>query len=141
MTPASLLAGMARLRNALARTNQPRTIQFTVDGGGAAIAAGKQAFGVSHLTGRIEGWCLMADRVGSIVIDIWKVPFSDAPPDAGDSICGGYKPQLASQEKAECYGTLPGWDVDVEAGDVVFFNVDSAATVQQVILTLRVQLA
>lgn len=131
---------ISKLRNAVARASQPRTIGLTIDGGGATITTGpKGGFLPVPFSGRIDGWCLVADQTGSIVVDVWKAPWASFPPDAGDSICGGAKPTLASQQKAESYGTLAGWAGEVVAGDVIGFNVDSASAIQRAVLTLRVQ--
>ena len=78
----------------------------------------------------------MADQSGSIVIDVWKDSFGNFPPTVADTIAGTEKPTLSSQQAAQDL-SLSTWSQDIDAGDVLAFNVDSASTVAQVPLTLR----
>lgn len=79
---------------------------------------------------------LMADQVGSIVIDIWKDTWANFPPTVADTITAAAKPTLASAQKAEDT-TLTGWTKTFVDGDVYAFNVDSVATVTRVTLELK----
>jgi hypothetical protein len=113
-------------------------IGYTIDGGGAAITAGLLPGGlVVPFNGNIETINLIADQVGSIVIDIWKDSFANYPPTVEDSICASAKPTLSSATKSEDI-ILTGWTKTITAGDVLRFNVDSATTVQNVTLILKV---
>ena len=44
---------------------------------------------------------LVADAVGSIVVDIWKDSYANFPPTVADTITAAAKPTLASAQKAE----------------------------------------
>lgn len=113
-------------------------IGYTIDGGGAAITTGLIGTGVRvPFDCTINSVTLIADQVGSIVIDIWKDTLANFPPVAADSICGGAKPTLSSARTSE-NTTLTGWTKTISAGDVLFFNVDSATTVQNVSIHLKV---
>lgn len=61
-----------------------------------------------------------------------------APPTVLDSITASAKPTLSSAQKSE-NTTLTGWTKTLAAGDWLAFNVDSAATVKQVTLSLLVR--
>jgi hypothetical protein len=113
-------------------------ITFQINGGGAAIAAGEQpiSFRVPFAC-TITGWELVADAAGSIIIDIWKDSYANFPPTNGDSIVASAKPTLTAQIKAQS-STLTGWSTALNAGDYIKLEVESAATVQLVSLTLTV---
>jgi hypothetical protein len=85
--------------------------------------------------GTITGWSLLADQPGSIVIDVWKASFANAPPSASQTIAGTEKPTLANKQKAEDL-SLNTWTVAVAAADVIGFYVDSASTATRVSLTI-----
>jgi hypothetical protein len=113
-------------------------IGYAIDGGGAAITAGLLGSGLRiPFDGTIESVTLLADQTGSIVVDIWKDTYANYPPTVADSICASAKPTLSSADKSEDT-TLTGWTKTINEGDVLFFNVDSASTVQNVTLILKV---
>jgi hypothetical protein len=113
-------------------------IGYAIDGGGAAITAGLLGSGLRiPFDGTIESVTLLADQTGSIVVDIWKDTYANYPPTVADSICASAKPTLSSTDKSEDT-TLTGWTKTINEGDVLFFNVDSASTVQNVTLILKV---
>jgi hypothetical protein len=106
-----------------------------------SIGAGEIGTGVAlHLevpfSCTITGWTLIGDASGSIVIDVWKAPFADFPPLVADSIAGTEKPTLAAAQTNQDLN-LTTWDVDVDAGDVLAFNVDSCSGIEQAVLSLR----
>jgi hypothetical protein len=113
-------------------------IYYVIDGGGAAIATGVKGDIPIPFACVIEEWTLLADQSGSAVVDIWKSSYSGAPPVIGDVITASAKPTLSSAVKAQS-STLTGWTTAVAAGDVLRFNVNSAATVQRLTLALRVR--
>ena len=80
---------------------------------------------------------MLADISGSCVIDVWKDAYSNYPPTNEDSITASAPPTLSSQISSEDT-TLSGWTVLLNQGDCLGFNVDSATTVKQVTLDLRV---
>ena len=84
----------------------------------------------------IEGWTLVADVAGSIVIDLWVDTFANFPPTVADTITGSEKPTLAAAQTAQDLA-LTTWTVDLNKGDWCRVNIDSAATLQRVTLALR----
>lgn len=113
-------------------------IGYVIDGGGAAITTGLLPNSLRiPFACTINSVTLLADQTGSIVVDIWKDTYANYPPVVADSICGSAKPTLSSAVKSEDT-TLIGWTTSIAAGDVLLFNVDSATTVQNVTLILKV---
>jgi len=124
-----------------APTGGTRTIGITIDGGGSTITTGEKGFiPACPFAGTITAATLIADQSGSIVIDVWKDTYANAPPDDADSITASAPPTLSSAQKSQDT-TLTGWTTSVSVGDVFGFNVDSATTVTRVTLVLSVTVA
>lgn len=119
-------------------TTNARTggVEVVIDGGGATITTGIKGDVRVPYAGTITKVTLLADATGSIVIDIWKDTYANYPPLVADSITASAKPTLSSAVKSE-NSTLTGWTTAVSAGDILRFNVDSAATVTRVALILE----
>jgi hypothetical protein len=75
---------------------------------------------------------------GSCVADIWKKSVGSYPPSVSDSICASAKPTIASG-RTYVDTTLTGWTVDVDAGDVLTFHLDSSSTFTAIYLSLALQ--
>ena len=125
------------ISGALVSATAPRTIGLTNDGMGSVVTAGHKGSVTVPFAGTITGWRILADQVGSIVVDVWSAPFGGSPPSIADTITGSEKPTLSSDWANED-ASLTTWDTAVVAGDVIAFNVDSASTVRRVTLTLTV---
>ena len=111
-------------------------INFVIDGGGESISTGEK--GVLRCpAGTIVEASLVADQDGDIVVDIWKGAYTDLPLNSGGSICATNKLQLDAAQKVTDT-TLTGWTVSLAEGDWLAFNVDTAATVEQVTVSLKV---
>lgn len=113
------------------------SIVVVLDGGGAAITTGVKCDVEVPFAGTITGWTLTADQTGSIVIDVWKDTYANFPPVVGDTIAGTEKPTLSAVAKNQDLA-LTTWTTAVAVGDILRFNVDSAATVTRVTLALRI---
>jgi hypothetical protein len=112
-------------------------ITLTIDGAGSAITAGALGkFPTVPYSGEIESVEVAADQSGSIVIDIWKA--ADAIPTNANSITGSSPATLSSAQRSQDE-TLTGWTTSIAAGDVLGFEVDSASTVTEVTLTIKVK--
>lgn len=85
----------------------------------------------------ITGVTLLADQIGSIVIDLWKDTYANYPATVADTITASAKPTLSSAIKSTDT-TLTGWTLSISAGDTLRVNVDSASTVTQVTMFLTV---
>ena len=75
---------------------------------------------------------------GDIVVNIWKSTYADFPPVVGGKITADAPPTLDGAQKSQD-ATLTGWTKTINAGDILAFNVDSAATVTRVTLALKVK--
>jgi hypothetical protein len=113
-----------------------RNIFVNIDGGGSAITTGIVADVVVPFDMTITGWTILSDQTGSIVVDIWKDSYANYPPDVADTITGTEKPTLSSASKNQD-NALSSWTTAITAGDILRFNVDSAATVQRVTLIIE----
>lgn len=112
-------------------------ITFIIDGAGAIYSNGIKGYIQVPFNCEIVSVTMLADRVGSTVIDIWKAPYETYPPLAANSICASAKPTITSAIKST-NDTLTGWTTAVTAGDVLAFNVDSVTTITRVTITLDV---
>ena len=110
---------------------------FVIDGGGSAIATGVKGDLEIPFACTINRATLLADQSGSIVIDIWKDGYANYPPTVADTITASAKPTLSGAAKSQD-STLTGWTTSISAGDILRFNVDSAATLTRVTLSLKV---
>jgi hypothetical protein len=113
-------------------------ITFIIDGGGSAITTGQKGHLEIPFNCEIQRVTLLADQVGSIVIDIWKNTYDNFPPTADDSICGGNKPTISNAQKYQD-STLNGWTKTINAGDILAFNVDLASTITRLTIALKVK--
>jgi hypothetical protein len=126
----------------LASNQTQRTIQFVIDGGGAAITTGLKGYLIIPFACTITQATLLADQSGSVVVNVWKCTYAQfdagaTHPVSGDKITASAPPTISSAVKAQD-ATLTGWTTSVSAGDVLAFNVDSVATIQRVTLGLKV---
>jgi hypothetical protein len=112
-------------------------VGVTIDGGGSAISTGVKGYTSIPITGTITKVRLLADQNGSAVMDIWKDTFANYPPTVADTITAAAKPTLVAADSYEDT-TLTGWTIAVTAGDVLGFNVDSAATITRLTLELEI---
>jgi hypothetical protein len=110
----------------------------TIDAGTNTITSGIKGYLSLPYAGSIISYTLLADRVGSLVIDIWKDTYANYPPTSGDSICSGTKPTLGSAIKFYDSG-LTNWTRNINQYDTLVFNVDSASLVRKATLVVEVQ--
>jgi hypothetical protein len=121
--------------------SQARGFLFVIgDVNGGVINTGLKGFFMVPYTCDVTGWTLLGDAVGSIVIDVWRDTYANFPPTVADTITGSEKPTLTAQIKNQDL-SLGTWNRTVNAGDVLAFNVDSAATVKQASLILSAELS
>lgn len=108
---------------------------IVIDGAGATPATGSKGYLSAPYSATITGWTLVADQAGSAQITVKKATYANFPATA--SITGSAPPNLSSARKNMSAG-LTGWTTGVTAGDVLEFNLDSAATVTRLVLELQV---
>ena len=113
-------------------------IVFIIDGGGSAITTGQKGHLEIPFKCEIQRATLLADQSGSIVIDIWKDTYANFPPTDADSITSATPPTISAAQKAQD-STLTSWTKTINEGDILAFNVDSAATITRVVIVLKVK--
>jgi len=113
-------------------------IEIILGDGSNVLTTGFKGFIEAPFDFTIEAVTLVADASGSCVIDIWKDTYANFPPTVADTITASAKPTLSSAAKSQDT-TLTGWTTSLAAGDVLRFNVDSAATVTRVTVSLKVR--
>lgn len=112
-------------------------VTFTFDGSGSELPAGDtNLYWTAPENRTIVGWHIVADREGSIVIDVLKK--AGAIPAAVDTICGSEKPAL-SDAQLNSDTLLTSWDITVTEGDVFGFIIDSCVSVQRAVLVLKLR--
>jgi len=119
---------------------QSFNVPFVIDNGGIAITTGlKGKVGPFAFPWTITKWSLLGDQTGSIVVDLYKCTYSawDPPttPTVAQSITAAAKPTISSAKKGQS-ATLTGWNVNVAAGEIIAFNVDSITNLQNVTVML-----
>ena len=72
-----------------------------------------------------------------IVVDIWKDTHANFPPVDADSITASAVPTISSGVKDEDV-TLTGWTTQIDAGDWLYFNVDSVTSAKFCSVNLEV---
>lgn len=116
---------------------QTSTIVFVFDGGGIPLQAGRREDMPLPFAGSIVGWTLVADQVGSLVIDLQKDVYANYPPDSSDSIAGSSLPTLTSAAKAQLE-SVSGWSTTITSGDVLSAVIQSASAVTRATLSITV---
>jgi hypothetical protein len=116
-----------------------RTINLSLDGGGAAITTGIKGYLPIPFDCTIIEATLLADQTGDMVIDIWNDTYANFPPTDADSITASAPPTLNTEDKSQD-SILTGWSPNLTAGDVLGFNVDSNDVIERVTLQLVVVL-
>jgi hypothetical protein len=117
-------------------------IEFVIDGGGAALTTGVKGYIEVPFDCYIDACVMAADQSGSAVVDIWKCAYDDFdagsthPVDA-DSITASAQPTISTDTKDEDT-TLTGWTRALSKGDILAYNVDSAATITRLLVSLKV---
>lgn len=134
----SVGSGLTLSAGTLSATSVLAAIGYTIVNGDDVIATGVAGTGIQvPFNCTINSVTLLAAQTGSIVIDIWKDTYGNFPPTVADSICASAKPTITASNKSTD-STLTGWTKTITAGDILYFNVDSAATIRNVVLTLQV---
>ena len=108
-----------------------------LDGGGSPLTTGIKADLLIPYACTITEWTILADQVGSIVVDIWNDTYENYPPTIADTITAAAKPTISNDTKGQS-STLTGWNPTISAGSILRFNIDSVSTINRasIILTL-----
>lgn len=123
----------------------PKTVGITIDGAGSVPTTGPKGFIQIPFAGTITGWTIVADRSGSVSIEIWKVASSAPPaapsiPTSSNKISASAPCALSSAQSAAVGASgVSTWTTAVAQWDVIAFQLDSIATVQRLTLELQIQ--
>jgi hypothetical protein len=112
----------------------PVSLQSAPDG---ALAAGAFGYYIVPFACTISSVFMIVNTAGSIVMDVWRVPFASFPPTIANSITGADQPTITSAQSMSD-STLTGWTKTLNQGDVLAFVILSVSGVQRVDLELSV---
>lgn len=112
-------------------------LRFVIEGNGSVISGGIKGDLIVPFSCQITAGTLLADQSGSIVVDVWRNSYANYPPTVSNSITGSAPLTITSAVKSRD-SNLTGWSVNVAAGDVLRFNVNSASSVTRVTVELDV---
>lgn len=91
------------------------------------------------INGTIVGVAMAGeDTAGDAVVDIWKAPDAEYPPEVTDSICASAKPTLTAARRM-IDNTLTGWTTDITAGDWLMFHLESSSNFKGVFVQLFIK--
>lgn len=118
-------------------------ISFIIDGGGSAITTGVKGDLEIDFACTVNSATLLADQAGAIVVDIFKCTYAQydagaTHPVSGDKITSATPPTITASNTKSQDTTLSSWITSISAGDILRFNVNSAATITRVTLILKV---
>ncbi len=115
------------------------SVQVVIDGGGSTITTGVKADVYLPFAFTIQSWVALANQSGAIQVDIWRDIYISYPPVDADSITGSAPIVIpATNSRATAgVGFLTGWDLTMDAGSTLRFNVDSATSIQRVVISIN----
>lgn len=112
------------------------SLNYVIDNGSTQITTGIKGFVEWPFNATILGWTILANEVGSIVVDIWKDTYGNFAPTISDSITGSEKPSISSGQKNQDL-TLNSFQVNVLSGDIWAFVVESVSIIKKVTIAFR----
>jgi len=113
------------------------SLVVTLDASPDVLAVGSQAMIRVPFACDIVRASAIAAQSGSVVVDVWKDSWANFPPTDADSITASAPITISSAQKVEDT-TLTGWTLPLAEGDVLIFNIDSATTIQTLVVELKV---
>lgn len=111
---------------------------WTGNGGAIVLSETRPVTVYVNQPSTIIGWAIIGDAAGSAVVDVRKTTLAGLPAGPGDSIAASAKPTLSAARYATDT-TLTGWTVQVNAGDVLTFQLESTSGLEQVTVYLQLQ--
>lgn len=129
-SPSTSFANTIAANGNLGCQGELHVIEFSIDGGGTAIATGDlEVFPTANFACTINRIDISGFPSGSITVNVWKA--AGAIPTAGNIISAS-APLTLSATTLTQNGSIAGWTTAVAAGDVFGFTVATAATVERV---------
>lgn len=112
------------------------SLNYIIDAGTSVITTGLKGFVEWGFAATVTGWTILADVLGSIVVDVWKDNYGNFQPTIADTIAGTEKPTLVSSQKNQDL-SLTSFSVTVLKGDIWALNVDSISEIKKVTIAFR----
>lgn len=112
------------------------SIEYVIDGGGAAITTGVKGDLEIPFACTITRVTITSDTSCTAVVDIWKDTYANFPPTDADSITASAVPTITTSTKNQD-ATLTGWTTAITAGDILRFNVDSNNNATRILISLK----
>jgi hypothetical protein len=113
------------------------TLLFTIDGEGVTPNTGLYGKVVVPYACTLISWQLLADQIGSAVLDVQKTTYANFPIGFA-SITGSDKPTLSAGQKNENLNLL-AWSTALAEGDILQFVLNSITSITQLNLILSVR--
>lgn len=111
------------------------TLQFTI-GADGTVQSGLQGIGIQvGYDATIERVDVLASSTGNIELDIWKIPANNWPGSSANSMTGTQPVTISSSNKSINI-PINTWDSELEYGDILVYNVNSAFNISLVTITL-----
>lgn len=111
------------------------TLQFTI-GSDGTLTTGLQGIGLQiGYEASIERVDVLANAIGDVELDIWKVPADNWPGDVSYSMTGTQPVTIASANK-NINIPIDTWDSELEYGDILVYNINNAFGISLVTITL-----
>lgn len=117
--------------------NNIGAIEIAFGNGIDAIEAGDEHTLEVPFDCEVVEWTIVGDQAGSISIDIWHRDYTAGKPTDTYTITGGAEPGVTSADRARS-SALAAWDIDLARGYLLTFYVDSADTMTEALLSLKV---
>lgn len=112
------------------------TIEYVIDGGGGVIQTGIKGDLEIPFDCTITQVTMLADQSTTTTVDVWKDTLANFPPTDADSITASAVPTITADTNSQDT-TLTGWTTDIDAGDVLRFNVDANDNATRCVISLK----
>lgn len=116
----------------------PDLLTFNIAGpAGGVITPGVKGYLIVPARCLIIGWTMLADKIGSAVVDILQGDYSEYP-DTLNSLTAATPPTISSSNKDRST-SLSGWDIERSKGRILAFEVLSCDTITKLMLGLEIR--
>jgi hypothetical protein len=115
------------------------TLAYVINGNAQRLDTGVKGPGLPiYFDCEIVEATLLADIVGSVVLDIWNDTYGAYPPTDADSITSS-SPLTLSNAIKTTDTALTGWSTSLQAGDTLRFNIDSVTAITSLTVGLKLE--
>lgn len=115
------------------------SLHMILGDGSSVISLGVKGYIEVPFDCNIKSGTLLADTTGIVVVNLYKDTYGNYPPTSGDAITGSSPLMISNSNKTQDT-TLPGWQTRLAAGDVIAVNIDNCVTIEQVTVSIKVQI-